>query len=265
MAPFHADPGRAGIFMDFDGTLSQIVLIPSDARPVEGAREVLARLAQRFAVAAIVSGRSAGDLLEWLGPDIEIWGVHGAETVFEGEVVLSPRAEPHRELMARVLSDARRKVDELGMDGLLVENKTTMVNLHYRAAGNVERARDLLDGIASELTKQHGLHRATGRLTFELRAPERFSKEDVVLARAREAQLEGVLFVGDDTVDIPAFEALDVLASEGVATVRVAVASPEAPPELLERADMVVPGPVGTVRMLESLVNGPGSPVDRLS
>jgi trehalose 6-phosphate phosphatase len=258
LAPFHARPGRAGIFVDFDGTLSQIVLIPSDARPVEGAREVLARLALSYAVVAIVSGRSASDLLEWIGPGIEIWGVHGAETVFEGNVVLSPRAEPHRELMERVLSDARRRVRELGIDGLLVEDKTTMVNLHYRAAEDVERARTLLDGIAAELSKEHGLLRASGRLTFELRAPERFSKEDVVLARAREAQLEAVLFVGDDTVDIPAFEALDVLASEGVATVRVAVSSSEAPSELLERADMVVPGPEGTVRLLESLASAPG-------
>jgi trehalose 6-phosphate phosphatase len=258
LAPFHAEPGRAGIFMDFDGTLSQIVLIPSDARPVEGAREVLALLARSYAVVAIVSGRSAADLLEWLGPGIEIWGVHGAETVFDGKVVLSPRAEPHMELMGRVLSDARRKVEELGIDGVLVEDKTTVVNLHYRAAPDTDRAGVLLDGIAAELAREHGLHRASGRLTFELRAPESFSKEDVVLVRSREAQLEAVLFVGDDTVDLPAFEALDALAGEGVTTVKVAVASSEAPPELLERADLVVPGPAGTVRLLESLANEPG-------
>lgn len=243
--------------MDFDGTLSQIVLIPSDARPVEGAREVLARLAQSYSVVAIVSGRSAADLLEWLGPGIEIWGVHGAETVFDGRVVLSPRAKPHRKLMERVLFDAQRRVAELGMEGILVEDKTTMVNLHYRATEDPERAGDLLDGIASQLARDHGLHRATGRLTFELRAPERFSKGDVVLARAREAHLGAVLFVGDDTVDIPAFDALDTLAAESVATVKVAVASSESPPELLERADMVVSGPEGTVGLLESLVSAP--------
>lgn len=243
--------------MDFDGTLSRIVLVPSDARPIDGAREVLARLAARYAVVSIVSGRSAGELLEWLGPDVEIWGVHGAETVAGGKVVLSPRAAPHRDLIRRVFEDAERRVTELGIEGLLVEDKTAMVNLHYRAADDIERARRLLDGIASDLARQHGLQTATGRLTFELRPPERFSKEDVVLARAREANLGAVLFAGDDTVDIPAFEALDVLASEGVVTVKVAVGSEEAPPELIERADIVVSGPEGTVRFLESLASAP--------
>ena len=257
LAPFLREPGRAGIFMDFDGTLSEIVTIPSDARPAEGAREVLERLAGSFSVVAIVSGRSAADLLEWIGPGIEIWGVHGAETVFDGKVVLSPSAKPHRALMERVLSEARRRVAELGIDGVLVEDKTTVVNLHYRAAEDHEYAGELLDGIAAELARDHGLFRATGRLTFELRAPEPFSKADVVLARAREAQLDAVLFAGDDTVDIPAFEALDILAAEGVATVKVAVASSEAPAGLLARADMVVPGPQGAVALLESLVSPP--------
>jgi len=36
-----SNPDRAGVFLDFDGTVSEIVEMPSDARPVEGAREVL--------------------------------------------------------------------------------------------------------------------------------------------------------------------------------------------------------------------------------
>src|SRR5688572_27138209 len=93
LTAFRASPQSAGIFTDFDGTLSRIVEIPSEARPIEGARDLLRRLAERYALVSIVSGRSAKELLAWLGSDIEIWGVHGAETVVDGEVVLSPRAE----------------------------------------------------------------------------------------------------------------------------------------------------------------------------
>ena len=210
-------------------------------------------MARRFAVVSVVSGRSAHELLEWLGPSVEIWGVHGAETVIDGKVALAPRAEPHRALMSRVLSEARRRIDETGLGGVLVEDKTIMVGLHFRAADDVERARVVLDAIAAELAREHGLERAGGRLAFELRPPERFTKEEVVLMRARAANLSAVLFAGDDRVDIPAFQALDVLAEEGVAAIRVAVDSDEAPPELLERADIVVAGPEEVVRLFEDL------------
>jgi trehalose 6-phosphate phosphatase len=98
------------------------------------------------------------------------------------------------------------------------------------------------------------LKRAGGRLAFELRPPIEVTKADIVLRRTREENLSAAMFVGDDRVDIPAFEALDELAAEGVATVRVAVDSSEAPDELLERADIVVDGPSGTIALLSQLV-----------
>ena len=255
LSPFRSAPQTAGIFSDFDGTLSRIVHVPDEARPIEGARDVLARLAERFSVVSVVSGRAAGDLLEWLGPEVEIWGTHGAETVANGRVVLAKKAEPHRDLMSRVLDEARRRVAEIPMSGLLVEDKTVRGGLHFRAAEDVDRGRILLDAIAEDLVREFGLRRAGGRLAFELRPPEDFSKENVVLYRAREANLQAVLFAGDDRVDIPAFEALDELAREGVATVRVAVSSDEAPPELIERADIVVRGPAEVVTLFRKLLN----------
>ncbi|MCA1704111.1 MAG: hypothetical protein LC808_12945, partial [Actinobacteria bacterium] len=66
-------PETTGLFLDFDGTLSEIVHVPSEARPATGARKVLIDLARHFGLVAIVSGRSAHQLLEWLGETIEIW------------------------------------------------------------------------------------------------------------------------------------------------------------------------------------------------
>ena len=48
-------------------------------------------------------------------------------------------------------------------------------------------------------------------------------------------------------------DALDRMAGEGVHAVRVAVAGPEAPPALLERADLVLDGPQGVVALLRDL------------
>lgn len=250
LAPFRARPQASGIFLDFDGTLSEIVPVPSEARPAAGVPELLARLADALAVVAVVSGRSAEQLLAWLGPSVEIWGVHGAQRTDGGRVVLSARAEPYRGLMRQVLREAR---EALAMEGVTVEDKAVVVTLHYRAAADGEEARRAVAATAERLASRHGLTVHEGRKSFELRPPVELSKATVVLDRAREANLEAVMFVGDDTVDLPAFGALDELAGGGAATLRVAVRSDEAPEALLRRADVVVEGPPGVVAYLEQL------------
>lgn len=56
LAALRADPGTSGLFLDFDGTLAEIVPDPKQAALVEGAVEVLSALASRFALVAVVSG-----------------------------------------------------------------------------------------------------------------------------------------------------------------------------------------------------------------
>lgn len=253
LAGFIARRSDAGLFLDFDGTLSEIVHEPSAARPVEGALELLRQLSRTLKLVAIVSGRSAHQLLEWLGEEIEIWGIHGAERTVEGRVVLAEDAAVFAELMSGVKAEAQRRLDELGIPGTMLEDKGIMLGLHFRAADDPERAAVELDAMAGELAARHGLIRAGGRLAYELRPPREFSKAAVVLERARAESLAAAAFVGDDRVDLPAFDALDVLSGEGLITLRVAVDSPEAPAELLERADLVVEGPSGVVDLLRSI------------
>lgn len=254
VARFRTSSSTAGIFADFDGTLSEIVHIPSDARPLEGAVDLLIDLGRRFALVAIVSGRSAVQLAEWLGPTLEIWGTHGAEYARGGSISVIERAARYEELMARVRDEARSELDRLALDGVVLEDKRVMIGLHFRNAADVEKARTELDRLADGLAGRHGLLRAGGRLAFELRPPEEFSKAAVVLERARDLDLTAAMFLGDDRVDLPAFDALDLLAEEGLTTLRVAVDSDEAPPELLERADLVVDGPRAAVDFLRGLL-----------
>lgn len=251
---FRSAPSTSGIFADFDGTLSEIAFLPHDARPLEGAVDLLNDLGQRFALVAIVSGRSAAQLVEWLGPSVEIWGTHGAEYAHGGSISLTERAARYEELMGRVRDEAALELNRLNLDGVLIEDKRVMIGLHFRAASDVERARTELDRIAQGLADRHGLLRAGGRLAFELRPPEEFSKAAVVLQRARELDLKQAMFIGDDRVDLPGFDALDVLADEGITTLRVAVNSNEAPPELIERADVVVQDPRAAVVFLRQLL-----------
>ena len=255
LQPLLSGPAESGIFLDFDGTLSEIVYVPSDARPLPGVREMLAQLASRYKLVAVVSGRSARQLLEWLGPDVEIWGTHGAERAVGVRVELSEAVAPYEELMRRVFDDARRRMGELALEGTVLEDKTVMVGLHFRAARDREQAQRALDELADDLANTYGLRRAGGRLAYELRPPIDLSKSEVVLRRSREASLNAVAFAGDDRVDLPAFDALDRLQDDGLSTLRIAVRSDEAPAELLKRADVIVDGPAGMLDLLGRLAS----------
>jgi trehalose 6-phosphate phosphatase len=251
LRPFLERPDRAGIFLDFDGTLSEIVPIPSNARPIQGARDLLTELAHRFAVVAIVSGRAAPDLVEWLGPEVEIWGVHGAQRATNGKVELSPRAKPFEPQMKKIHAEAVERLRADGIDGAIVEDKAVMVTLHYRAAKNPDEAKKATEALANVLAARENLTVVPGRASYELRPAIDFTKAAVIADRSKD--LDAVAFAGDDTVDLPGFDALDALADEGVATLRIAVRSPEAPKELLDRADIVVEGPKGALNLLREL------------
>jgi len=75
-----AEPRRAAILLDVDGTLAPIVEQPEDARVPEETRHELARLASRYALVACVSGRASADAERLVSvPGVAVVGEHGLE------------------------------------------------------------------------------------------------------------------------------------------------------------------------------------------
>jgi trehalose 6-phosphate phosphatase len=257
-AGFFDDPERSGLFLDFDGTLSEIVDRPQDARPLPGIPQVLQGLGERFAAVCVVSGRSAYQLSDWLGPGVEIWGLHGAQHAIGGRIKQSPLVAPYMDLIKQVKSEAEAGVAELNLPGVIVEDKQAMVGLHWRAAEDRHSADIALRTLADRLAQKHGLIQAEGKLALELRPPVDLSKRAVIIERSLELRLQAVAFAGDDLVDLPAFDALDALEKEGLKVLRVAVESDEAPVELLERADRTIGGPKGMLVWLQDLLSESG-------
>jgi trehalose 6-phosphate phosphatase len=97
-----------------------------------------------------------------------------------------------------------------------------------------------------------GLVVRPAKASVELHPPLHADKGSVV--EHASAGLEAVCFLGDDVGDLPAYDALDRLSTAGVHTVKVAVATSEAPVTLLERADVVVDGPAGALALLQTLL-----------
>lgn len=92
-----------------------------------------------------------------------------------------------------------------------------------------------------------------GRLVLELRPPG-MDKGVALLEYVREIGASAVLYAGDDLGDLPAFAAVDKLRSDGVPGLLVCSGSDEVT-ELRERADVVVDGPEGVVRLLRALAD----------
>ncbi len=232
LAALAAEPRRAAVILDVDGTLAPIVARPEDARVPDGTRAELGRLARRYALLACVSGRTGDDAARVLGVEgIRVVGEHGLE--------LAPEADAWA---PRIAAFAEETHD------LDPERKRLTVSYHYRNAADETSARALLEDVAAR-ARAVGLVARFGRKVLEVRPPIAADKGTAVAALLEEAALERALYAGDDTTDLDAFRALRGLELG----VRVAVVSDEGPPELRSSADIVVRDPAGLLELLEQL------------
>lgn len=252
LQPFLDGPADAAIVTDFDGTLAPIVDDPAAAVPLPGVVDVLHDLALTYGRVAIVSGRPIAFLCDRLELDdrppssLFVSGLYGIEWLEHGE------ARTHETALAfvDVVAEAADHADAAAPEGVVVERKGFSLTLHVRTGQHhLEWARSWADAIAHTT----GLVVHGGRMSFELRPPIDVDKGSVVtdLVRGRRS----ACFLGDDLGDLPAFDALDRLrADEGADVVKIGVRSAEAPAELIERADVLVDGPAGSLELLHALL-----------
>jgi trehalose 6-phosphate phosphatase len=216
-----AEPGAAGLFLDFDGVLAPIVARPEDAAPPPRTRAELERLVERYALVAVVSGRAGDDVRARLGVDSVVCvGSHGLE--------LEPQADRWRRSLAAFAADAPWPQDDIEVKGLAVA-------FHFRGRTDEAEAIRELDAIADS-AREEGLVARYGRKILEVLPPVGSHKGTAVRRLLDERGLRRALAAGDDTTDIDSFAALDGLE----VAVRVAVASTEAPQVLIDAADLVV-------------------------
>jgi trehalose 6-phosphate phosphatase len=215
---------------------------PELARPVDGARDALAGLVERYRTVAIVTGRRSDEVAALLDlPHVAYVGLYGLEDgATELVTAVVPRAE----------AAAVAEVPEAW-----VEDKGVSVAVHYRQAPDPASARAALLVALQPVATGAGLELIEGKMVVELVPPDRPLKGGAVERLVGEHALEALLYAGDDHADLDAFAALDRLsASEDVGVaVRVAVRGPETPPALIDAADVISEGPAGLVDLLRTL------------
>lgn len=234
------------MLLDFDGTLSPIVDEPASARPLDGVTEILEELTRSYRLVGVLSGRPVAFLVPLLPPGLVISGLYGLEVVRDGRRIDHPYAGSWRE----VVEDVARSSRSLGPAGMDVESKGLSLTLHYRSHPELA---DAVLAWAKAQAARSGLVARPARMSVELHPPIAADKGTALEDLAD--GLAAVAYVGDDLGDLPAFDALDRLAADReMHTLRVAVASAEAPHELVDRADLVLAGPDAVLAFLRSLV-----------
>ncbi|HWH32487.1 MAG TPA: trehalose-phosphatase [Egibacteraceae bacterium] len=239
---------RAGLFLDFDGTLAPIVADPdTSAMPPELA-PLLTEVATALGVLAVVSGRPAAFLAERVRVDgAALLGLYGLETWDGRMAVPRPDATEWRPRVREGLNRLRAALD--GADGIWVEDKGLAVAVHWRNAADRPDAEREVGLLVEALSAETGLAHVPGKLVAELRPPVRWDKGDAVRALSADRGLAVAVYVGDDLGDLPAFAAAREHGGMGVAV----SGGEETPPELLARADAALDGPGGLRVWLEVL------------
>jgi len=200
---------RWALFLDVDGTLLEVAATPESVYVSEGLKVLLNELNERLGGAlALISGRTIEDLDRLFAPlRFCASGVHGAERrEANGRIVRAALEhdnlrEAHAELSSFVQAH----------EGLLLEDKSFALALHYRLSPHLEAAvhtmmRSTVERLGSEYVLQ------PGKRVFEIR-PAAWSKGTAVHSFLQEEPFAGraPVYIGDDVTDEHAFEAVNDL------------------------------------------------------
>jgi len=259
LEPLRADPTRAAVLLDIDGTLAPIVRHSDDAHVPEPTRAPLIAVAKRYAVVGCISGRQATTArrIVSLG-SIAYVGNHGAELLAPGgtAVEIDPEIAAHEQSVRRFAREAWGP--QLQRLRIRAEDKSAIAAYHWRGAPDEDAAEDAMRDIA-ERAEAAGLATHWGRKVLEVRPPVAIDKGQAVRRMLDGRDIDAALFAGDDRTDLDGFAAVAALVEEGglQSALRVGIASDDGPAEVLERADLRVDGVKGFAEVLTVLAGQP--------
>lgn len=201
----------AALFLDFDGTLVDLVATPDAAQVDDALAVLMARLVAALdGRVAIVSGRSVDGVRALFGDaDFAISGSHGLEIAWP-----DGRHDRVERPMALDRIVTRMKAFATAQTGVLVEEKPLGAALHYR---NLPAAEAASTDLARRLAADAGLQLQTGKMMVEVRVPGA-DKGTAIAAMMAAPTLAGhrPVFLGDDDTDEPAMVAAAAHGGAGI-------------------------------------------------
>ena len=252
---------RLLVALDFDGTLAPIVDDPEVAVIHDQAPAVLVGLSAQVRAVAVVTGRPArqvlalggldevGDTIGESGSELVVLGQYGNERwTSHARRVVSPKPPAG---LASLIGDLPRLLRRADASEAWVEEKGLAVAVHTRRMADPRGAFDRLLPLLTEAAEARHLTIEPGRMVIEIRSSG-MDKGMALRRLVEEYDAGAVMFVGDDLGDVPAFEAVRELRSDGMPALLVCSGSDEES-RLRDLADVVVPGPDGVLDLLRRL------------
>jgi trehalose 6-phosphate phosphatase len=251
-----AAPRSTALFCDIDGTISPIVSRPADAKVPEATRELLAVLTRRLGLVAFVTGRALEDGRSMITLDGATYvGTHGLEVRRgDGSVQTEPQAERYIAQVQAVADAARRDLDCEAL-GIVLENKRTVLAVHYRLAPDAALTRHEILARVVEPARAGGLAISTGHCLFEVRPPLPFTKGTATRKLLDGGAYLAALFCGDDLTDVTGFKAVHEWGRRDArrAACALAAVTAETPRSVIDEADVLVRATPGVHQALARL------------
>lgn len=280
--------GKIGLATDIDGTLSRIADTPQKAQISERNRNALQSLKDNnlFEIIAVVTGRQAMEARKLVNiPELLYMGNHGMEILEPGatEATLVKAAAHYQPLISTVLVKVQEAVNihknSTNMPGvqtekahdwwtnLIFENKGITASIHYRLSPYPDLAHEHILEEVEKSIEGTGLRISEGRMVVEIRPPVTVNKGTALVELAREHQLAGMIFMGDDLTDADGFKAIHDLKDVTIISsnsdndkeshvfmgIGIGVKSSEMPRAVRDNADFLVEGVSGVEDFLSWL------------
>ncbi|MEI6452227.1 MAG: trehalose-phosphatase, partial [Actinomycetes bacterium] len=187
-------------------------------------------------------------------------GTHGLELMApDGRVLTEPQAERYIAEVQEVAAAAARDLDCEAL-GVVLENKRTVLAVHYRLAADAARTRHEILTRVVEPARRRGLAISTGHFLFEVRPPLPFTKGTATRRLLAGGDYLAALFCGDDLTDVAGFKALHDWATRDARRVACALAAvtAETPRAVIDEADVLVRATPGVYEALTRLLAAVG-------
>ena len=245
--------GSVGLLLDMDGTISEIVPEPDAATVSPAIKSALKKLQARLALVAIVTGRSAFQAREIVGIEELVYvGNHGLETLEKGRLDLAEEARASAPFLERMLMSLRQRFPSTG---LFFEHKGGSFAVHYRPAGDPERAREDVVEAIHELAAGE-VRVVMGKTVINVLPPVDLNKGTAAVTLADNYALGGAVAIGDDVTDIDLLRAVGQMSRDReFSGVSIAVVTKDSPPQLESEADFTVLSVAEVESMLTWLVD----------